>query len=268
MIIQFVNKTEISRLIEGDKRSMQSTDSLTALEKLKYNAVSSWIYRTYFIRRALRTGEPELRGLSLLTTPGRLALDIGSNKGAYSYLLASMGLETHAFEPQPSFYERLRRTAPRNLTCHNIALSDSEAEMDFYLPMKNGRVLNQIATLRDISGQGDSKVIRVKACTLDSLKLNNVGFIKIDAEGWEQQVLDGARETILRDRPTLLVEIEEKHTGQDLWSSLRFVEELGYTTHCYHEDKVQPLAAFFDIERHHRSFGEDRYYNNFIFLPT
>lgn len=48
---------------------------------------------------------------------------------------------------------------------------------------------------------------RALLVTLDSLKVSRISFIKIDVEGYENQVLDGAVETIKRDRPTILCEI-------------------------------------------------------------
>lgn len=247
---------------------MDQFQTLSPRDRLKYNPLTAFWYRRYFINRALKTGEAELLCLSQLASPDRIALDIGSNKGVYSYLLADkLGITTHAFEPQPVFYERLRRTAPSNLSCHNVALGDSEAELTFYLPVKNGKVLNQVATLRDVSGETECIKVPVRTTTLDSLNLTNVGFIKIDVEGWEQQVMIGGKETISRDKPVMLIEIEEAHTGKELWESLRFFESFGYKVHGYHDGKIQPLEDFFDIEKHHRNYGSGRYYNNFIFLP-
>jgi len=240
---------------------------LSPLEKLKYNWLSAPLYRAYFKRRALNTGEAELHALNELAPKGRVALDIGSNKGVFSYLLAGQGLNVHAFEPIPLFYERLKRTAPGNLHCHNIALSNVDGEADFHIPMNNGRILNQVATLRDLDAGTDFITIKVPTRRLDGLDLGDIGFIKIDAEGFEKQIIEGGLETIARCRPVMLIEIEEAHTGEDLWASLKFIESLGYTTHGFHEGKVQPLGDFFDIESHHRAPGNGRYYNNFIFLP-
>ena len=47
----------------------------------------------------------------------------------------------------------------------------------------------------------------VEIRTLDELALTNVGFIKVDVEGTEREVLDGARATIMRDRPVMVLEL-------------------------------------------------------------
>jgi hypothetical protein len=51
------------------------------------------------------------------------------------------------------------------------------------------------------------KTYQVDVRTLDSFGFNDVRFIKADVEGSEREVLDGARETIARDRPMLLLEL-------------------------------------------------------------
>jgi FkbM family methyltransferase len=246
---------------------MRHSLQLNTTDKFKYNPITAALYRRYFCKRALRTGEPELHALPELAPAGRLALDIGSNKGVFSYLLAAQGLDVHAFEPIPLFYERLKRTAPHNLQCHNMALSNEDGEAAFHIPLKNGRILNQIATLRTLDASQECITISVQTRRLDSLELGNIGFIKIDAEGFEKQILQGGLDTIARDRPVMLIEIEENHTGEDIETSLEFVEQLGYTTHGYHQGRVTPLKDFFDIETHHRNPDGGRYYNNFIFLP-
>jgi len=50
--------------------------------------------------------------------------------------------------------------------------------------------------------------------TLDSMKIPDVRFIKIDVEGHELEVLCGAQETIRQDRPHLLIEVREKHLSE------------------------------------------------------
>src|SRR5690349_20154068 len=72
--------------------------------------------------------------------------------------------------------------------------------------------------------------------SLDSLQLQNVSLIKIDVEGMELEVLQGASETILREHPVLLLEIlgsvkpetASKEARREILSRMQFVEEMGY----------------------------------------
>ena len=67
--------------------------------------------------------------------------------------------------------------------------------------------------------------------TLDSYNYDNVGMMKIDVQGYEPWVLDGAKSTILRNRPTIFIEVEEAQlhvynfTSQDIFTRL---DHLGY----------------------------------------
>jgi hypothetical protein len=154
------------------------------------------------------------------------------------------------------------------VTCHAIALSDSEGEAELMIPGAGKRYSNQGASLNPdkIAGAAHMRVT-VPTAPLDALDPPPVGFMKIDVEGHEQAVLEGARGVITRDRPVMIIEIEERHTGIDLDTALDFVESLGYTTQAIRERTVIRRDAL-DVDRDHRArAGEAGYVNNFIFRP-
>lgn len=64
--------------------------------------------------------------------------------------------------------------------------------------------------------QGDEADYQVPVAvrTLDSFNLPRIDFIKIDVEHWEANVINGAKDLILRDRPLMLVEIHSKDTEE------------------------------------------------------
>lgn len=95
-------------------------------------------------------------------------------------------------------------------------------------------------------------------CCLDDLDLGDIGFIKIDVEGFEARVIDGACETIARCRPVMLIEIEEKHTGEPPSVLIERIVALGYTC-CALSTGVLTDWQAVDLERQ-RVF-------NWIFLP-
>ncbi|HUZ11388.1 MAG TPA: FkbM family methyltransferase [Caulobacteraceae bacterium] len=70
--------------------------------------------------------------------------------------------------------------------------------------------LATIAPSNRLGGRA-SREISVPVARLDDFQLPPIGFIKIDVEGHEEAVLQGARETIGRNRPALMIEIEERH---------------------------------------------------------
>jgi hypothetical protein len=113
---------------------------------------------------------------------------------------------------------------------------------------------------------------------LDSYDIRNVGFIKIDVEGHEEDVLIGANVTIKRERPVLLIEIEERHNPQGLTRIVDGLKRLDYDAYFFENKKLKPIGAF-DVKVHQvvsaelesdppiRSRRHIAYVNNFLFLP-
>ena len=108
--------------------------------------------------------------------------------------------------------------------------------------------------------------IRVNVKKLDDLNLQNIGFIKIDAEGSEQEVLKGAKKLIKKYKPTLLIEIEERYLQISIEESLRKILSLGYRGFALIGEVLTPLK-FFDGNKNHRiDYGPDFHANAFIFF--
>jgi FkbM family methyltransferase len=148
-------------------------------------------------------------------------LDVGANTGFYSLLAALSGAsEVRAFEPLPS----ARRILKRNLRCNAArhqtpvsvfpcALSDQGGLMSLFLPLQGHGLVETSASLNSSFKAEHGGVLRVKTTTVDKhlaefpLETALQLIIKIDAEGGERQVLEGARKTIRARRPWLIVEI-------------------------------------------------------------
>jgi hypothetical protein len=109
---------------------------------------------------------------------------------------------------------------------------------------------------------------RMEVRTLDSFKFQRVVFIKIDVEGHEESGLDGAWDTVKKCKPTLLIEIEDRHNPGGLERISKKLSTLGYSGTYFYERKQHDLAAFNarlhqDVSRIESS--PRRYVNNFIF---
>ena len=166
----------------------------------------------------------------------------------------------HAFEPNPALIPWLSRLQGPRLTVHPLALGDSDGEAVLRVPLgRRGRPSKQGATLAVTERTRRGSVeIRTPVRRLDSLDLGDVGFIKIDVEGFDAQVIDGAHETIARCRPVVLIEIEEIHTGEPPSVLIERIAGLGYA--CYGlVDGVLTDARLVDLDRSHVF--------NWIFLP-
>jgi FkbM family methyltransferase len=238
-------------------------------ERLKFALVPVPLYMRYRIAKERRRGEAEIALLPFLADPARVSLDIGANKGVYAWLLRDCSRSVHAFEPNPKMFRFLRRIAGDSVHVSQVALSNRSGSATLRVPRhRRGGFSNQGASLSDVKVADDFMGIEIEAKRVDDLGVENVGFIKIDVEGFEQAVLEGARETIARDRPSLLIEMEEAHTRQPIEQAIAAVEALGYRGLFLRRGVLRPVDAF-DGDRHHRN-AENRadYVFNFVFLPN
>ena len=79
---------------------------------------------------------------------------------------------------------------------------------------------------------------------LDGFGLTDLTAVKLDAEGAEYEVLRGARETLLRCRPILSVEIEERHRPGSTWAVPAYLDALGYDAFWEFWGEWRPMAGF------------------------
>tara|TARA_R110000868_G_scaffold10900_4_gene52724 strand:- start:3365 stop:4108 length:744 start_codon:yes stop_codon:yes gene_type:complete len=231
-------------------------------ERVKYALVPPRLYLRNLVARRLKKGERELHFLDRLVRPGSVAIDVGANKGLYAWLLSRIAAEVKAFEPNPKMYAQLARSVPRNVDTFEVALSDAAGKAELILPIhRNGRYSNQGGSLQEAKYMGGKDVQRwpVRQERLDEYGFTDVSFIKIDVEGFEMEVIAGAAETLRRDRPVLLVEIDESQNGVPLHDAIARIEAFGYRTFCVAGDELAPFAA---------GPGIAAPTNNFIFRPA
>jgi len=157
-----------------------------------------------------------------LLKPGDSVIDVGANIGTLTLALADIvGEEGHvtAFEPQPETAELLQR---------NVAGDHRISAWSYALGSTTGKI--RVPSLANVGhknyggveiGKGE---LEVDIKTLDEVAIQ-VNFIKIDVEGMEVEVLNGAKTTIEQFRPLLYLENHPGHSGQEL---LRMVRALKY----------------------------------------
>jgi hypothetical protein len=96
-----------------------------------------------------------------------------------------------------------------------------------------------------------------------------VSFIKIDVEGHELEVLLGSVDTLRRDRPILLIEIEQRHSPVPISETFDFLASLGYIGEFLDaHGRCQP-QFYFDVTEHQTrrldAVGTPEYINTFVF---
>ncbi|CAM5422990.1 FkbM family methyltransferase [Streptomyces avidinii] len=216
--------------------------------------------------------EDEVAGLRPFVRPGAVCLDIGAEYGLYTWALSALsGPEgsVHSIEPLPGPAAWLRTAASAfgcdNVTVHRVALAARAQPGTMSLPRRRLLPVHGRAYLTEgANGPGPntefarSRSVATAVRTVDGLchhlGLDRVDFIKADVEGAEAAVLAGARRTLLRHRPSLLLEIEDRHLAKydarpaGLVAGLR---GLGYSMYRWREGGWHPEAAVTDDFRNY-----------------
>lgn len=212
--------------------------------------------------------EPEMLQLGQLLGSKHLAVDIGANFGPYCYYLSRLGKEVEAFEPLPDIARTLGAYRSPLIRVHNVALSSAPGTLQLYTPIFDGVPYPACSTFTPVEGPHETCPVSVR--TLDSYTFADVCLVKIDVEGHELEVLKGAVETLRREQPLLLVEIEQRHLGFPMTEVFAFIQALGYAGWFLADGRLRPLAEF-SYESHQQTFLADvnnpAYVNNFFFLP-
>jgi FkbM family methyltransferase len=183
--------------------------TLPLKERLIMRLVPATLYYWRRIVDEARWGEHELSALRAILAPGGTAVDVGANQGFFAYAFSQIADRVEAFEPNPDCAAFARRMLGRRARVHTVALSNRTGRRKFVVPVsEEGLVLHLGGTLAGDSGVAAGTMhFEVDVRTLDSYGFNDVRVIKVDVEGSEMDVLEGARTAILRDRPALIVEL-------------------------------------------------------------
>jgi len=216
--------------------------------------------------------EPELDLLPYLCKRRGMAIDAGANKGIYLYRLAKLFKAVAGFEPHPALADYLRRAAPKNVTIHPVALSDVRRESVLSLP--EGFI--ELGSLEPdiIKSWATDRVVEnhpVALAPLDTFEFDDVALIKIDVEGHEMALLHGARMTISRWRPSVLIEVEEQHAAGSVAAVRHWFEQHNYAGFFLDGARLLPIADFNaafdqDIGNLRQSVKAGRYINNFLYF--
>lgn len=141
---------------------------------------------------------------------GGVVVDIGACIGdhtlSYAQMVGPAG-RVHAFEPNPEAFQCLAYNMARysNVTCYPVGLGDVSCKAKAVKSPDSPENLG--ATMVEKAENGNIQIV-----TLDSMAvfLERMDFVKIDAEGFEPEILAGAIHTLRRFRPVILVEINRK----------------------------------------------------------
>ena len=177
----------------------------------------------------------EFSSLSPYLNQGGIAVDVGANLGFMSGIFSALSGPSgrvHSFEPSPAVYSKLLEVIAANnytnVSAYNMGCGKEESSLTLYCPSSSGG-----ATLRpnaDMEGKMPEKRT-VRIVNLDDFlgpKLERLDLLKIDTEGYEDEVLAGAAELIQRFKPIIYIELCSEYLASSQNAS-RVLRDHGYT---------------------------------------
>jgi FkbM family methyltransferase len=199
--------------------------------------------------QCLSAYEPEtVATFEALVQPGMTVADIGANIGHHTLILANLVTSlgsVHSFEPYPDTFHELVDNVRRNgfdrVHCNNVALSSKAGSATLYIG--SDEAVNSLERTKYY----DERKLTVSTDTLDNYvereQLSSLDLVKIDVEGAERLVLEGAAVTLKKFKPLLVVEFSE-HSAAFGYSDAELfdvLKSLDYSLFRAGMNPLQPL---------------------------
>ena len=167
---------------------------------------------------------------------GGVIIDVGANLGFTALLFAKhVGAEGQifAFEPSPPVYAKLLQVVEKNqlsnVQCFNLGCGTERRRETLLVPASSGNATIRRSGLPPLE---TCREINIEMDTLDHVILplspNKIDLLKIDTEGFEDQVLAGADEVVARFRPVVYIELSQEY-GDSSARAIAWLRARGYT---------------------------------------
>lgn len=190
--------------------------------------------------------------------PGMNFLDIGANIGYYSLLSArAVGLDgaVHAFEPEPGNFELLSKNISanklKNIYPLNKAVSNKEEMKQLFLSAANYGAHSFAEGNVPLGVEGS---VSVSTLRLDDYWREHgrgkIDFIKMDTQGAEGDILEGAEKVLEESSPVILMEFWPyglRGFGREPQTVLSLLEKYGYVIRVFEDGKTMEFKNFKDI---------------------
>ncbi len=196
-----------------------------SIEQMVYQKISCWgtTFKTIYRNISDKKFESEVYALNKFISPGSICLDIGAAYGRYAFVMSKLAGNSgcvFSFEPGNYSFKVLSNVVRfhrlKNVTLVKRALADKKGAAELSTPIKrDGKIGPSLAYLTTEKFDNNCAVELVKAITLDDycseINIPRVDFIKCDVEGAELLVFKGAKDVIVRYKPTVLCEVDKGH---------------------------------------------------------
>ncbi len=231
-------------------------------------------------------GEVELHVLRDLCRPDMDAIDVGANDGCYIHFLKKYARRVYAFEPVSWLADDLHRKFQNDIRSQTVIISDvalsrSSGSSVIRVPIIDGVLVHGCSSMTQAVARKfpEAKEIQIRTEPLDRIYSGELGFMKIDVEGHEEAVLEGARNTIGRWQPRLQVELEESIAPGSIARVAALLRSLGYRGYFIFQRQLKPIEQFDrDIMQNPANYPDlkagldqrerfGRYIYNFLFFP-
>lgn len=229
------------------------------------------------LKARFRDQRQEISALLKHIQPGDTVVDCGANKGSYVWTLSrAVGKsgQVIAFEPQRKLASYLRAMVQScglpNVRIEEKGISDHAGSMQLMIP--GGDTSPGASLEQSIMQREECATYPVEVVSLDeyfAARKQKISAIKIDVEGHEFAVLQGAKNIIEQDAPLLVFECEQRHlSGTTVEEILQWLLARGYDGCFIQHGLLRPINEF-RSELHQRQQGErfwdaHDYCNNFI----
>ncbi len=204
-----------------------------------------------------KTHEEDFEIIPHLPLNSTTFVDIGANRGdaIHSILMRSPRAEIVAFEPNLFLCEKLDQLYGSNshVNIQRCGLGNANSNFDLFIPFYNNYMFDGLASFKEQHARDwltnriynfDKSKLQVKKMSCAVRKLDdfelNPGFIKIDVQGFEYEVLEGAVKTLAANRPIVLME----SPGQN---ELDFMNDLRYESFLFKDRQLISGSKYYNI---------------------
>lgn len=212
--------------------------------------------------------EPELEVIPLLLSKDMISIDVGAHLGLFVDAMSKGSAKVLAFEPQFDLCIYLKKLHFDNVEIFNLALSNTCGFSDLRIPqdLRTSSFMEAYASIEPenaftVFPVGKIQTTRVPKMSLNALNIKpvSVALIKIDVEGHELSVLQGATQIISEGNPVLIVEISYQHNSK--WENVfEFLAKFEYCAYKLNK-KSKKLVRFYSEN------AEDHdVFDNYIFF--
>lgn len=222
--------------------------------------------------------ESEAVWLQSLNKEFDISIDAGANRGYISSLLSKKSNNVIAIEPLDYLARYLKNVLPKNCEVLNKAASCGKGVTTIRIPTnKKGNDISALSSIEHLNHFTDSsevssfREVKIEKITIDEyvnerLLSRSIDFIKIDVEGHEEALLNGAKKTINKHSPIVLIEMEQRH-GSSLDTIYDFFTENNFLSYYVKDGQLNRSdLEFFKKSQIDNKIGDSNYISDMVFI--